>query len=299
MTNSWRVVALALVLVVGIVAPIGLAGQSAAASSDCSNTVIYDEFRFNDDVVSSAANGSATVSAQNTDVTVEQATGFVRLDAKNPNGYCVEYHVRLNESIVAPAELGRVSSNDGNYTAEWHAVRDFEREETYTEVVFTLPAGSQAMFAPSKLRVETLSWTGTAKSEGSGLWHDLTGWIGDDEEEEATLDKRKYTFEATNSTDRVTVSLKDQESGKTIDEWDAMYRTNNRSGWQPVSTDSSAPVFYRKIDDSRIEFVFNDPTGEVRFTANPTTWDDVSSSWDSYWSGVDILDGTLEGLFGD
>lgn len=302
MIKITRSITLAVLLVtVAVVAPIGFATLAAAAdTSDCSNQVIYDAFRFNDDVVSSAANDSASVSAQNTHVRVEQSTGFIRVNASNPNGYCVEFHVRLNDSIVAPAELGSVVSNDGNYSAEWHAVRDFEREETYTEVVFVLDAGSKATFAPSKLRVETLSWTGTAKSEGSGLWHDLTGWLGDDEdEEEATLEERTYTFEPTNSTDRITVSLTDDESGQTVEDWNAMYRTSNRTGWQPVSQDSAAPVFYREISDDRLEFVFNDPSGEVKFTANPTRLDQARSSWDSWWSGVDILDGKLDGLFGD
>lgn len=298
MTSSVRpaVLALALVLLVATLAPAGVATQPAAAASEsCPNQVVYDAFRFDDAVVSEAANGSATATAQNTQVTVEQAPGFVRLNASNPNGYCVEFHVRLNDSIVAPAELGHVDSNDDNHTAEWRAVPDFERDETYTDVVFTLPADSQAMFSPSKLRVETLSWTGAAKGSGSGLWNDVTSLVSDDE----PLEKRTYTFEPSNSTDRVTVSLTDDGSNRTVEEWDAMYRTSNRTGWRPVSTDSTAPVYYRQLDDEHVQFVFNEQTGEVKFTANPTTLDKASSSWDSWWSGVDVVDGVLDDIFGD
>lgn len=298
MTTRVRPAVLALVCLLALLAPAGVATQPAVAAEDaeCSNQVVYDAFRFDDEIVSEAANGSATATAQNTQVTVEQNAGFIRLNATNPNGYCVEFHVRLNDSIVSPAELGEVTSNDDHYSAEWHAVPDFQRDETYTDVVFTLPAGTQAVFAPSKLRVETLSWTGAAKSEGSGLWHSVTSAVSDDDE---PLEQRTYTFQPTDATDRVTVSLTDEETGRTVEEWDAMYRTSNESGWRPVSTDSEAPVFYRQVDDEHVQFVFNDPSAEVKFTANPTTLDKASSSWESWRSGVDVVDNVLEDLFGE
>lgn len=294
MNHSLPTSAVVLVLLVAtLVSPFGaVAPVEASAAENCENAVIYDEFRFDNSLVSAAANGSATASAQNTEVTVEQATGFIRIDASNPNGYCVEFHVRLSEEIVEPAELGDVDSNGGDATAEWHAVRDFERGETYTEVVFTLPAASQATFAPSKLRVKSLSWTGSAKTEGASIWERWSNW-GDDE----PLEQRTYRFSAENSTETITVSLHNESTNQSVEEWQAMYRTSEEAGWRPVTSDSGDPVFYRQIDDNRVQFVFNDPDAEVRFTANPSTWDKANHEWDSYWGGKNAVSEFLSGLF--
>lgn len=289
-----RAGALVVVLVVAALATPLAAAATPSTPTECSNTVTYDAFRFDNATVSKAANDSATARAQNTEVTVEQATGFVRIKASNPNGYCVEVHVRLDEAIVAPAELGAVENNGGHVTAEWRAVRDFEREETYTEVVFTLPAATSATFAPSKLRVKSLSWTGTAKSEGASVWDKWTDVSWGDEPD---LEQRTYTFSAQESTETITVSLRDDTTGREVEEWQAMYRSSNDSGWTPVSTDSSAPVFYREVDDHRVQFVFNDPSAEVRFTANPDTWDKADHQWESWWSGTNAVEEFIDGLF--
>ncbi len=297
MTPS-RTGALVVVLLVATLAvPIGpTAGATASTQTDCSNRVVYDQFRFDNATVDAAANGSATASAQNTEVRVEQATGFLRVNATNPNGYCVEFHVRIDEAVVSPAELGAVESNDDSVEAEWHSVRDFDRDETYTEVVFVLPAASTATFAPSKVRVKSLSWTGTATDAGGSWWESISNVsIGDDEEEK--LQQRTYRFSAANSTETITVSLRNESSGKSVEEWQAMYRTSNESAWKPVSTDSEAPVFYREVSEHRVQFVFNDPDAEVRFTAEPTRLDKAKHEWESWQGGTDVLGDLLDGLF--
>jgi hypothetical protein len=204
MTSS-RTSALVVVLLVATLAvPFGTTPAAASTQADCSNRVVYDAFRFDNATVDAAANGSATATAQNTVVRVEQATGFIRINATNPNGYCVEFRVNIAPSVVSPAELGDVDSNDGAYTAGWHAVRDLDRDEIYTQVVFTLPAGETASFAPSKLRVKSLAWTGTAKDTGGSWWESVSDYSFGEEEK---LEKRTYRFSATNSTETITVSL--------------------------------------------------------------------------------------------
>ncbi len=296
MTAS-RTSALVVVLLVATLAvPLATAPATAstATQQDCSNRVVYDAFRFDNETVDAAANGSATATAQNTEVRVEQATGFVRIKATNPNGYCVAFQVNLAPAIVSPAELGDVDSNDGNRTAEWHAIRDFDRDETYTQVVFTLDAGETATFAPSKLRVKSLTWTGDVKDEGGSFWESVSNYSFGEEED---LEKRTYRFSAENTTETITVSLRNESTGKAVDEWQAMYRTSNESSWRPVSTDSQASVFYRDVGDHRVQFVFNDADAEVRFTAQPTRWDKATYEWESWAAGTDVIDGFLEGLF--
>lgn len=281
--------AFAFVLVVATVAPAALV-TTTQAQAQCSNMVVYDEFRFNNATVDTAANGSATIQRENTKVRVEQATGFIRIHAENPNGYCNEVHVRLASKIVSPAELGTVEALANNTTAEWHAVRDFERDVTYTEVVFTLPAGSEATFAPSKLTVKSLAWTGQAKSAGGSLWDRLSGFEwGDDED----LRQRTYQFSARNNSSIVTLSLRNQSTGRTVEEWQAMYRVGDGS-WTPISKDADAPVFYRTVGEHQIQFLFNDPDAEVQFTANPTTWDKAQYQFDSYTAGIDALGDLVE-----
>lgn len=280
-------------LLVSVLLPVA-AGPVRAQESQCSNAVTYDQFRFNNETVAAAANGTATATAKNTEVRVEQAPGFVRVQGTNPNGYCIQFRVRLNASIVSPAELGEITANEGNISAEWHAVRDFERDVTYTEVVFTLPAGSKATFAPSEVRVKSLAWTGDAKSAGGSLWDSLSDFsIGDP----PTLEQRTYRFNATSDTDTITVNLKNGSTGQEVEEWQAMYRTANQTGWTPVSTDSESAVFYRRIDAHQIQFVFNDATGEVRFTANPSVLDKADHSWDAWWSGQDVITERFKALF--
>ncbi len=275
-----------------VVATAGAPLQLTAAAQEerqCSNIVVHDDFRFDNETVRSAANTSASSTAENTKVTVEQATGFIRVKAKNPNGYCNEFHVRIASEVVSPAELGEVGSNNDNETADWHAVRDFEREETYTEVVFTLGAGSQATFAPSDVRIKTLAWTGAAKGAADGLLGNFSKYSPFDDEE--SLDKRTYTYspESNNSTRYITISLVNDSSGGQVEDWQAVYRTGGEE-WRPISTESDAPVFYRTLDGGEnLQFIFNDRDAEVRWTANPTRLEQAKYEWTEYSTGIDIL----------
>lgn len=277
---------LAALFVCSLLAPVSVGSAAAATTPECSTTVTYDEFRTDNATVDAAANDSATVEKQNTLVRVEQATGFIRVDAENPNGYCVQFEVQIDDRVVGPAELGDVDSNNGSVTAEWHAIRDFEADETYTSVEFTLAPGEEATFAASDLRVKSLAWTGTVASTG-GSWLDQVTNVSLDGDDEP-LEKRQYTFSAENNSTYVTISLENESTGRSVDEWQAMYRTNSNS-WTPISTDSTEPVFYRKVGDQNIQFVFNDQDAEVRFTANPNWRDDLGYQLDSYTSGWDSL----------
>ncbi|WP_324662409.1 hypothetical protein [Haloarcula sediminis] len=288
-----RAVLLAGIVLVAMAMPTLGTVSATQTETSCDNTVTHDAFRFDNETISAASNGSATSTARNTEVRVEQSGGFVRVNATNPNGYCVAFTVELSAEIVDPAELGSIESNDGNLTADWHAVRDFEREETYTEVLVTVPPAGQTTIAPSNIRIKSLAWTGTAESAGDSLFDGLPSF-GDDEDEDG-LQKRTYRYNATNTTDTITINLKNDSTDRTVTEWQAMYRLDQESDWRPVHTDSEDPVFYREVGDHRVQFVFNDPDAQLRFTANPTTFDKAKSSWESWWSGV----GSIGDLFGD
>jgi len=284
-----------LLVVAAVVGSLGAVAPAAGAqSTECSNTVRYDEFRTDNATVSSAANESTTVQKENTEARIEQAAGFIRLNATNPNGYCVEYTVQIADDVVDPAELGNVDSNDGNATADWQAIRDFETDETFTSVSFVLPADSSATFAASDLRVKSLSWTGEAKRAGSGFLHWVDGfsWGSDDD----PLKERTYTFTAEDNSTYVSVSLANESTGQRVDDWQAMYRTPDGE-WTPISTDSGDPVFYRNSGEDTIQFVFNDQDAEIEFTANPTWRDKAGYQVDSYLSGWDALKNFS--LFGD
>jgi len=286
-----RTILLVAMLLLSLAVPVGASTPATAAA--CSNTVTVDEFRFDNTTVDAAANDSATVETQNVEVRVEQASGFIRVHGKNPNGYCVRFTVQIDRQIVDPAELGDVDSTNGSTTAEWHAIRDFQRDETFTSVGFTLSPGEEATFAASDLRVKSLSWTGTAKSTGGSWWESLSNFSLEDDE---ALEQRQYTFSAANNSTYVTVSLRNESTGRSVDDWQAMYRTGS-NGWRPISTESDEPVFYRKVGDETIQFVFNDRDAEVRFTANPDMGDKVGYQLDSYSTGWgDLLD---IGPFGD
>lgn len=303
-TTTLRAIAAVLLLAMAPVAAIPSASTPAAASPgtstpasmaapSCENSVVHDAFRVDEDTISAAANGTATSTASNTRVRVEQATGFIRLNATNPNGYCVKFQVELASDVITPAELGYVDSLDGNTTAVWHAVHDFNASATYTSVTFTLPAASTATFAPSEARVTSLAWTGDVKAAGGSLWNRIADidipYVGDDGE----LDQRTYTYSPTNnSTTIITVPLENESDGRRISDWQAMYRTPDQ-GWTPLKENSNDAVFYRKVDETTLQFVFNDRQAEVRFTANPTLRDQLDYDLKSYLSGVSTVEDWL------
>lgn len=288
-----RLCLVCLLLVATVATPVaGAATASASASTtssaSCETTARHDAFRLDAETVNASANGSATSSLLNTQVQVEQATGFIRVNGSNPNGYCVRFVVEVAPEVVSPASLGTIDSTNSNHTATWRAVHDFNGSETYTEVEFVLGPGERAQFAPAKARVAALSWTGTAKDTASGLLGDTDidiPYIGDSTND---LEKRSYEFSPEeNGTTIITVPLQSEDGNQSIDEYHAVYRTDTQS-WRPVGTDSSAPVFKRELEGGQaVQFQFNDPSAEVKFTANPTWTERRKHDWTAYWSGVD------------
>ncbi|QCC57197.1 hypothetical protein [Natrinema thermotolerans] len=288
----------AVVLVVLVVlAPLTATVPAAATDEqpDCETTVRHDAFRTDDATISEAQNGTATSTAENTEVSTDTNVGFVHLSATNPNGYCVRYVVEISPDVIDPADLGHIDANNGSETATWRALHDLETDETYTEVEFVLQPGEEATFAPSKLRVKSLKWTGDAKDATSGLLPNIDLGLGaifggGD------LEQRTYTLTAdNNSEDRVSVALTNESADREISEYHAVYRTDDQ-GWTPVGTDTDDPVYKSEsAEGDVVEFHFTDPGAEVEFTANPTVVDSARHQYRSYTSGIDFLDGLLPG----
>jgi len=224
--------------------------------------------------------GNVSSTASNTDVSLEQTSGFVRLSASNANGYCVSYDVLISSEIVSPAQLGNVESNDDSTEASWTSEQNLSSGEVFTRVEFTIPAGGNATFAPSTVRVQTLSWTGEAAREGSGIVSELKSFFGNDK-----LEERKYEIAPTGNTSTVTVPL--DNGDKEISEWQATYSYDGRT--QTVNQDASAPVFYEESSNS-VTFHFSEAAAEsgatVDFTAEPNALEKVQHSAQGYWSGV-------------
>lgn len=285
-------VALLVLATITAAAPIPTA---ASTSGDCTVTARHAAFRLDNATISAAANGSATATVRNTDVRIEQvgagAAGFVRVHGDNPNGYCVDVVVEIDRQITPPAELGSIESVDGNQSATWRAVRDFDREETYTRVAFTLPANASATFAPSTARVQVLEWTGTAKTEASGLSHAISSWFDDDSK---ALQQRHYTFgPEQNGTTTITIPLRNATTGRTIDEWHATYTLPDQ-GPKPVGTESTDPVYYAVVDGgSAVQFHFRNQKATVEFVANPDLGDKAAHQWQSYTTGLSEIDDVL------
>jgi len=61
----------------------------AAATSDACTMVRHTELRTSSAVEAVNETGEAVSRVSNTEVRIRDTTGFVKLDAKNPNGYCV------------------------------------------------------------------------------------------------------------------------------------------------------------------------------------------------------------------
>ena len=281
-----------------VAAPIAASMPATAATAaaddelpECETTVTHDDFRHDNATVEALENGSETSSVSNTEVTVDTNVAFVRVEGQNPNGYCVRYVVEISPDVVDPADIGYVSAVDGDETATWRSIHDFEAEERYTKVEFVLEGGESATFAPSQVEVTSLKWVTKGKEKSSGVLSRLSDVgsslpiIGGDED----LEQREYRFSAENESDRVPVSLANESTEQQVDEYHALYRTGD-GGWTPVGTDSEEPVYLREHDDEQVvEFVFNDPDAEVKFVANPTRTEKFSYQWQSYWSGVDSI----------
>ena len=273
------------------------AAMPAAAQTDestCETTVTHDAFRTDNATVTDATNGTASSTVDNTQVTVDTNVAFVHLSAQNPNGYCVEYTVEISPDAVDPADLGTIESNNGTESASWRAIHDFDTDETYTEVTFTLEPGESATFAPSKVRVASLKWTGTAKDKAAGVLGGIDLGVGSIFDG-GDLEQRKYTLTADNeSGDSVSVALSNSSLGKEVTEYQAVYRTSEDGVWVPVETDTSAPVYKSEsADGDVVTFHYNDLDAEVEFIANPSVVDKATHQYRAYMAGADWIRGLL------
>jgi hypothetical protein len=269
----------------------GPTAAAATSSDSCSTVVDHTAFREDNQTITALANGGpATSTSENTQVRIKATNGFYRVEMDNPNGYCVHVRVFVSSRAMDPASLpGKVESTDGNVTATWDAVHDFNTSTTYTRIEATIPSSTTAQFAPSQMRVKSLSWVSEKEATADGLFRELkTGVLG-----EPTVTKRHYRMHASKGEVPVTytVRLQDPRTGAQLEEYHAMYSTDDGKTWQPVSTDTDAPVYKEETrNGSAVRFTFNEPAS-VEFTANPNTLDDAQREFNSYEAGAkSILD---------
>ncbi len=279
MTRSIQL-ALAIALVVSVVVPIGAAGVAAAEEErQCSTEVSHDGF-LTDEAVLEEYNqsGSASDVEHNTRLTIEETSAFYRLQAENPNSYCVHITAEVSAEILPPTNLGTVESNNGNTKAEWIDIHDFDQQEAHTEISFVMPSNSTVLFAPSKPTVLLPAWRDSRKHDAEGIIKTVSEWLGDGD-----LEKRTYTFTADGSPSVTVPLVNDENDEQRIDDWNAVYRTSKSEPWAPVDRNSDDPVFYQEVDDGeKIRFYFNDETAEVEFKANPTVPDKAIAEYRSF-----------------
>lgn len=285
---TWGVLLMMLLATSTAAISLGSSGVAATSSASCEQTVVHDAFRSDEAITAYNETGQVTSRVRNTEVRVEDATGFVRLHAENPNGYCVRYEVELASDVVSPADLGTVSSNSEEHDAKWRASQNLSSGVVYTTVSFQLPAGGNATFAPSSVRVESLSWTGTARREGSGILSGVKDLWGS-----SKLEKTEYEIEPTRDASRITVPL--EKDGQRIEDWQATYTVDGST--REVTQDASEPVYYTESSDS-VTFHFSDEArdGHVDFKADPSPVDKVVFSGERYVDGILNGRGLLERL---
>lgn len=269
------VLAVSLVLAAVAPAPLGAIESAEAGTNSCEQAVTHDAFRTDAALEAVNETGSATSRVSNTKAVVEDDSAFIRLRLTNPNGYCVAYSVEISPEIVEAADLGKISSNSDDYEADWRAAQNLSSGAVYTRVTVTLPAGSNATFAPSNARVKSLAWTGEAKRKSGGLFDGLPSLFGDEK-----LEQRTYEVNATKGPETRTIPL--SQDGQRIDSWQATYTVNDET--RPVTQDAKAAVYYTERGDS-VTFHFNDRDATVSFTAEPRSWEKIGHSWTGYKSG--------------
>jgi len=270
------------VLLLGVAGVLATAPTStAAASQSCNQTVVHDAYRSEAAIATVNETGEATSTVENTRTRIEDVSGFVRLHASNPNGYCVQYTVEISPEVVSAADLGQIEGQNGNATASWRAAQNLTSGDVYTRVTFTLEPGESALFAPSSVRVKSLAWTGEAKREGQGLFSAVSSFFGGD----SKLEERQYEIRPTNGSSRITVPL-ESTNGERIETWHATYSVNGES--RPVSQDADAPVYYTESESS-LTFHFSEgavaDNASVEFTAEPSYVEQAQFAAESYASG--------------
>ncbi|WP_245724314.1 hypothetical protein [Natronorubrum texcoconense] len=265
---------LALAMVVLMVSSLAIAGVAMAdEDSNETATVTHDEY-LTDGAYAAEFNDSSSVELtdRNVKTSIEETDAFVRVKADNPNSYAVEVTMKVHQDIIPPAEVGDVSDTDDDVTASWENTHDFEQDESYTEITFTMDANSDVTFAPSKVRIHTMAWKDTATS-GDGWLDRITSPFGS----EGDLEERTYTLNSSDGSIQ-TVPLQNND-GQSIDDWHAVYRTGPDDDWTPITTDSSDAAFYRTASGGEaVKFHFDtdnyaDGEVEVEFTADPNLRD--------------------------
>lgn len=265
-----------MLLSLGALGAVELASSQETPAAECGQSVTHTGLMSSEAVAAFNESGEATSRLSNTVVTVEDAPAFVRLRVDNPNGYCVRFTVDVSPEIVPPADLGTVESNSGQLEASWRAVQNLSAGTVRTRVTFTVPANTNATFAPSTVRVRSLAWTGEVKKRGGSIFDSISDVFSD-----SALEKRRYTIEPTESSSAVTVPLED--AGRSVDDWLATYQLDGSR--RAVSQDASAPVYYTESRSS-VTFHFNDKDATVTFVADPTAVDRLRQSASSYTSGL-------------
>lgn len=284
---SMKVVLTAALLVLAVFAPVSAGASSLQESSNCTE-IHHSAFLESEQALQELnQTGNASATVDNVPVTIEETEQFVRLRASNPNGYCTRVVVEMSEQVAPPAELGTVDAvkpEGSEIQADWSATHSLARDELLTEVVFELPPGAEGvMFAPSKMRVKTLSWTGSAERSANTTVGRLKGLLSQEEE----LKNDTYHLKRSEPGSITTVSLSSGD-GRKVEEWQAAYRTEGGE-WRPIGQESSAPVYFTETNQT-VKFYYNQP-GEVRFTAEPGMTDKAKHDILSYRRSVeDTLD---------
>lgn len=283
---------LALGMIVLMVSSLAVSGVAVAQEE--TNTTSVEHDYLNDESYVSEFDDTSSVEStdRNVKTQIEQTEAFVRLKAENPNAYPVDMTIQVHPDIVPPAEVGEVSDTDGDVISTWRNTHDFDRDQRYTEITFTMEANSEVTFAPSRIRVLSISWKDSATTT-DGLLDRIPNPF-----EDKTLDERTYEL---NSSDGSMVTVPLERGDKSIDEWQAAYRTGPDDNWKPISTNSDDPAFYRTVDGGQsVQFHFDtdnyDAGGvEIEFTANPNYRDKAKHDFRSFsagWSdiiGFDLL----------
>ncbi|APX00197.1 hypothetical protein CHINAEXTREME_20510 (plasmid) [Halobiforma lacisalsi AJ5] len=279
---------LVLAVAVCLVASLFATGFAVAATEsddeDDAVEVVHDDY-LTDDAYAETFNETQAVEStdRNVRTQIEKTDVFVRLEAENPNSYPVEMTVKIHPDMVRPADVGDVSAADGDTESTWRNTHDFDRDMSYTEVTFRLDANSEVTFAPNRVRVFGVAWKDEATD--TDRWLDRLPSLTD----EPDLEQRVYEI---NSSQGAIVTVPLENDGKSIDDWNAVYRTSPDENWKPISTDSSAPAFYRTVDDGeslQLHFDTDDYAPgevEVEFTANPNTRDTIRHDVRSIRAGL-------------
>jgi hypothetical protein len=292
------VAALAFLIIAAMSFAAAAAISSAQSSSSCSTSPVdHTAFRNDTATVDTLANDSAASSTvSNTRVTLEPTDAFYRLTAENPNAYCVRFRLEVSGEAMEAAQIpGTVRSNDRNHTATWDARHDFDAEETYTIIEFTLPAETTAEFAPSRYRVIGLSWSSSASTKAESIWERLQP-----DSLKPTVEERHYTIHEGGGEGQqvVSVPLRNPSTGESVEDYQLMYTQDGGETWQSVPTDTDAPVYKQELESgTEVRLTFNEEA-TVELTVEPTVVDTVRRDIRNYRAGLGDLPG-LGDLFGD